>query len=184
MGSISTTREARREDLKINKLGFCLKNTLLSTRHHCMRFYQGRKPLAHRSRGHLLRSVVQCFSFSFYCNVKFSGALRAPKNTSRNQEFSHCFSRFETILFSRSFGPQHFQNNFIFFLKIKKHWWFRFSTENCNVNARVSKNTAVVIIFYRLLCSVCARTVIIIGQGPVTRAEPVLFFTSLAWNFT
>ena len=60
---------------------------------------------------------AQCFSFGFYCNVKIFGALRAPKNTSRKQEFSHRFSRFEAILFFRSFGSQHFFKIILFFLE-------------------------------------------------------------------
>ena len=38
------------------------------------------------------------------CSAQFSGALSAPKSTSKNPEFSHRFPRFETILFFRPFG--------------------------------------------------------------------------------
>ena len=74
------------------------------------------------------------FFKSFYYNVKFSGALRAPKSTSKYPKFSHCFSHFWTILFF--FDPSDlnfFPKYFLFFEKICASFGLRPKTitESC-----------------------------------------------------
>ena len=88
----------------------------------CMRFQKRTSCL--RPRGALL-SPAQCFSFVIYCSVNFSGALRAPKSTSKYPEFSHRFARFETILCFRSFGSQLFSKIYLFFYNKKNIDGFR-----------------------------------------------------------
>ena len=78
-------------------------------------------------------SFAQCFSFGFYYNVKFSGALRAPKSPPKPHFTCH-FSRFQMILFFSVLRTSFFQKYFHFFEnKINKSAFGRFS-DYYNVN--------------------------------------------------